>query len=196
MSCTAPCTYIVGGRSKSNPNDPARFVKKTSVTGDGETADKTFYSLDTDKIENEAIYDGYYAVCTNLTDETVSNILEISEGRWRIEQSFRIMKTDFRARPVHLSREDRIKAHFLTCYLALIIHRLLEKKMGKPFTSNNIIQTLREMKLCEIEGTGYIPAYTRTELTDKLHDLFGFNTDTQVIKKAKMRSIIRKTKER
>ena len=142
------------------------------------------------------MYDGYYAVCTNLVDENVKDILAVSERRWEIEESFRILKTDFRARPVHLSREDRIKAHFLTCYMALLLYRILEKKLGEEYSANEIITTLRKMNLCEIEGTGYIPAYTRTKLTDKLHDSFGFNTDTQVIRKAAMRSIIRKTKER
>lgn len=186
----------VKGNSRHNPNDPARFVKKTAITEDGEAADKTHYSLDLEKIENEAMYDGYYAVCTNLVDENVKDILAVSERRWEIEESFRILKTDFRARPVHLSREDRIKAHFLTCYMALLLYRILEKKLGEEYSANEIITTLRKMNLCEIEGTGYIPAYTRTKLTDKLHDSFGFNTDTQVIRKAAMRSIIRKTKER
>ncbi len=184
------------GNGRHNPNDPARFVRKTAVTEDGEAADKTHYALDLERIENETMYDGYYAVCTNLVEENVKDILAVSERRWEIEESFRILKTDFRARPVHLSREDRIKAHFLTCYLALLLFRILEKKLGEKYTVNEIITALRKMNLCEIEGTGYIPAYTRTQLTDDLHDMFGFNTDTQVIRKAAMRSIIRKTKER
>lgn len=182
-------------RTKNNPNDPARFVRRTAVTKDGEAADQTEYSLNIEKIEEEARFDGYYAVCTNLVDDTAREVLAVSEGRWKIEETFRLMKTDFKVRPVHLSREDRIKAHFLTCYLALLIFRILEKKLGGKYTSGEITRTLRSMYLCDIEGSGYIPTYTRTELTDDLHDVFGFNTDTQIIKKAKMRSIIKKTKE-
>ena len=184
------------GNGRHNPNDPGRFVRNTPVTKDGEAADKTYYSLDIEQIEKEAMYDGYYAVCTNLIEDNVRDILTVSERRWEIEESFRILKSDFQSRPVHLSREDRIKAHFLICYLSLLIYRLLEHKLGQEYTCREIITTLRKMNLCEIDGTGYIPAYTRTGLTDKLHDLFGFNTDTQVIKKSKMRSIIRIAKER
>ena len=183
-------------KNRNNPNDPARFIRKVSVTSNGETADKTVCTLDLEKIENEAMYDGYYALCTNLVEDNVRDILAVSEQRWQIEESFRIMKTDFRARPVHVSREDRIKAHFLTCFLSLLIFRILEKKLNEKYTSNEIIQTLRKMELCEIEAAGYIPAYTRTKLTDDLHDLFEFNTDMQVVKKSQIRSIIRQTKQR
>jgi transposase len=183
------------GKSKRNSNDPSRFVKKISVTEDGEVADKTEYSLDTDKIQKESYYDGYYAVCTNLVEDSVQDILKVSEGRWEIEESFRIMKTDFEARPTYLSREDRIKAHFLTCYLSLLIYRILEKKIEETYTSNDIISTLRGMNLLALEGYGYQPAYTRTDLTDKLHDVFGFNTDFQILEKSTIRSIIKGTKQ-
>lgn len=183
-------------KSHNNPNDPARFVKKTSVTADGEVADKTAYALDQEKIDNEAMYDGYYAVCTDLVEEEVKDILKISEQRWEIEESFRIMKTDFRARPVYLQRDDRIKAHFLTCFMALLLYRLLEKKLGKEFTSPEIIDTLRSMKLLAVEGVGYQPAFKRTDLTDNLHITFGFRTDFQIMTKSKVRAMIRQTKQR
>ena len=117
-------------KSKSNPNDPARFVKKASVTREGEAADRTLYTLDEEKISAESMYDGYYAVCTNLVNDSVKDIRSVSERRWEIEESFRIMKTDFEARPVYLSREDRIRAHFLICYLALLFYRIIEKKLS------------------------------------------------------------------
>lgn len=179
-----------------NPNDPARFVKKTMVTKEGETADEAFLALDEEKIREEAAYDGFYAVCTDLTDDPVQDILAVSEGRWEIEECFRILKTEFRSRPVHLSREERIKAHFLTCYLSLLVYRILEKKLGGKYTASKILETLRSMKLLEVEGIGYEPAYERTDVTDDLHALFGFNTDYEILKKSTMRSIIRKTKER
>ena len=182
-------------KQRKNPNDPARFVKVTSITPEGELASKKIYEIDETAIENEAFYDGFYAVCTNLIDDSVKDILTVSEGRWKIEESFRILKTDFESRPVYVSREDRIRAHFLTCYLALLIFRLLEKKIGGGYTSNQIIQTLREYNLLRINGEGYLPEYTRTELTDRLHQEFGFRTDTEIVPTRKMRSIIASTKK-
>lgn len=182
-------------KQRKNPNDPARFVKVTSITPDGEIAAKKLYELDDAAIEKEARYDGFYAVCTNLIDESVKNILTVSEGRWKIEESFRILKTDFESRPVYISREDRIRAHFLTCYLALLIFRLLEKKLGDGYTSSQIIQTLRDYNLLRINGEGYLPEYMRTLLTDRLHDEFGFRTDLEFVPTRKMRSIIASTKK-
>lgn len=182
-------------KQRKNPNDPARFVKTVSVTKDGEIAERKVYELDETGIEQEAAFDGFYAVCTNLIDDSVKDILTVSEGRWKIEESFRILKTDFESRPVYVSREDRIRAHFLTCYLSLLILRLLEKKIGKGYTSNQIIQTLREYNLLKINGEGYIPEYTRTELTDRMHEVFGFRTDTEIVPTRKMRSIISSTKK-
>ena len=187
-----------GAKKKSygNPNDPARFVRKVSVTENGEAADQTQYSLNEERIAEEKMYDGYYAVCTNLVDDSVKDILSVSERRWEIEESFRIMKTDFEARPVYLSREDRIRAHFLICYLSLLIYRLLEKKLENKYTSTQIITALRSMKLLAVEGIGYQPAYKRTDLTDDLHGKFGFRTDYQIMKKSSVRSVIKQTKER
>lgn len=181
-------------KDRKNPNDPGRFIRKTSVTENGEVADKAVYELDQDVIDREAMYDGFYAVTTDI-DGSIEEIIRINKQRWQIEECFRIMKTDFNARPVYLQREDRIKAHFLICFLALLIYRLLEDKLNKEYTVEEITKTLREMNLCRIEAFGYIPAYKRSDLTDKLHELFGFRTDTQIIKKTKMRSIIRQSKE-
>ena len=182
-------------KQRRNPNDPARFIKTTSITQDGEIAKKKLYEIDQDLIKNEAAYDGFYAVCTNLIDDSVKDILSVSEGRWKIEESFRIMKTDFESRPVYVSREDRIHAHFLTCYLALLIFRLLEKKIGKGYTPSEIIQTLRDYKLLKINGEGYIPEYTRTSLTDRMHEVFNFRTDREIVPTRMMRSIIASTKK-
>jgi len=183
-------------KTYSNPNDPARFIRKTAVTDDGEAASKTQYSLNGEKIDEEKMYDGYYAICTNLVEESVKEILSISERRWEIEESFRILKTDFRARPVYLRNDDRIKAHFLICYLSLLIYRILEKKLEEKYSCTQIIQALRSMKLLAVEGIGYQPAYKRTDITDDLHDTFGFRTDYQIMKKSTIRSVIRQTKQR
>ncbi len=156
-------------------------------------AEEEYCQLDQAAIDKEAMYDGFYAVTTDIEGD-VSEIIAINERRWQIEECFRIMKTDFEARPVYLQREDRIKAHFLICFLALLIYRILEFKLDKKYTTENIIDTLKSMDVCALDAYGYIPIYKRTDLTDDLHELFGFRTDTQIIKKAKMRSIIHESK--
>lgn len=183
-------------RNRKNPTDPARFTRTISMTEDGEVAQHTMLELDQTKIDEEAMYDGIYAIATNLEDEDVSGILHVSEQRWQIEECFRIMKTDFEARPVYVSREDHIRGHFMTCYLALLVYRILEKKLDSEYTVENIIETLRSMNVTRIEGTGYIPSYTRTDLTDALHKSFDFRTDNEIITNKKMRNIIKTSKER
>ena len=182
-------------KQRKNPNDPARFVKVTNTTPDGEVAEEKSYSIDQDKVDSESIYDGYYAVCTDLVDDDVKDILAVSEGRWEIEESFRIMKTDFEAQPVFVRREDRIKAHFLVCYMALLLFRLMEKKLNSTYTSSQIIDSLREYRLLRISGRGYIPEYTRTDLTDRMHEVFRFRTDTEIVPSSVMRNIIKNTKK-
>ncbi|MDD6310457.1 MAG: transposase, partial [Firmicutes bacterium] len=181
-------------RRGKNQNDPARFIQKTSVTGDGEIAEKNIYELDIDKIREEEMYDGFYTVVTNLDDDP-AEIIKINKSRWEIEENFRIMKSEFEARPVYVQRDDRIKAHFLTCYISLLVYRLLEKILDEEYTCHQTLETLRNMQMTLLsKESGYIPSYERTELTDKLHEKSGFRTDYEFISKAKMRSIIRETK--
>ncbi len=181
-------------RKGKNQNDPARFIKTTNVTNDGEIAGKKVCELDLDKIRDEEKYDGFYAVITNLEDD-ICGILKINRQRWEIEENFRIMKTDFEARPIYVRREDRIKAHFLTCYISLLVYRLLEKRIGNNYTCNEILSTLRSMQVTLLsKESGYIPSYKRTTLTDDLHKAFGFHTDYEFISKSAMRSIIKNTK--
>lgn len=153
---------------KRNQNDYKRFIKKTNCTPNGEIAEKEIYSINTELILKEEAFDGFYAVCTNLEDNA-SEIIKINTRRWEIEESFRIMKSEFEARPVYLSRDDRIKAHFTTCFISLIIYILLEKKLDEKYTCSEIISGLRDMNFYEIKGDGYIPTYTRTDFTDSLH---------------------------
>ena len=182
-------------RKGKNQNDPMRFVKKTSVTQDGEIAEKKVYELDKEVIAKEEAFDGFYAVITNLEGD-VADIIKINKQRWEIEENFRIMKTEFEARPVYVRRDDRIKAHFMTCYISLLLYRLLEKKIGCNYTTEQIIETIRSMKLTLLNtANGYVPSYTRTEITDSLHKTFGFRTDYEFIKKSTMRSIIKQSKE-
>lgn len=180
---------------RKNPNDPARFIGKTAVTEDGETA-KIHNYLDEEKIQNESLYDGLYAVATDLLDDDVNDILKVSEGRWEIEECFRIMKTDFEARPVFLQNETRIKAHFLTCFIALVIYRYLEKALGDSYTCDKILSTLKSMNFASVHGQGFIPLYKRDQLTDKLHDVCNFRTDYEFITKQDMKTIQKKSKGR
>ena len=180
-------------KNRKNPNDPARFVGKDAATKDGEAADIHYY-LDEEKIREESRYDGLYAVCTDLLDDEIGDILKVSEGRWQIEECFRIMKTDFSARPVYVQREDRIKAHFLICFLALLIYRLLEKKMGSKYTCEEILKTLKEMNFINLEEQGFVPTYSREKITDALHEACGFRTDYQFITKSKMKEIQKQSK--
>lgn len=183
---------------KKSPNDAKRFIKVEHITRDGELAQIESYSLNQEMINQEARFDGFYALCTDLED-TAREIIRINGGRWRVEALFRNMKTDFKARPVFLRRDDRIKAHFLTCFIALLLYKYLEKKVnrgGKHFTTDEIVDTLRSMDFLSTGGEGYIPTYTRTDLTDHLHGSSGFRTDNQIVTKRKMRNIISLTKKR
>ena len=180
-------------KNRKNPNDPARFIGTMAITKEGEAADiKSF--LDEGKISEEAQYDGLYAVCTDLLDDGVGEILKVSEGRWQIEECFRIMKTDFSARPVYLQDENRIRAHFLICFLALTIYRFLERKLNFKYTCEELLDTLKSMNFAEIQEQGFIPLYSRSVITDDLHNACGFRTDSQFLTKSKMRTIQKKSK--
>lgn len=181
--------------TKNRANDPKRFIEQGHCTPDGEVASKTITSLNQEQIDDEATYDGLYAVCTNL-DYDVSSIIKINQKRWEIEECFRIMKTEFKARPVYLSRKDRITAHFTTCFTALVIYRILEQKLKEKYTCEELIDTIRAMDMLIAPGEGYIPTYTRTDITDALHDAFGFRTDYQITSQKNMRKILNQTKKK
>lgn len=179
---------------KKRQNDPRRFIKTDHITQDGEIAEIATNCLDRSAVEYEAKYDGFYAVCTNL-DDSIGSIVKANKRRWEIEECFRIMKTDFEARPVYLNRKDRILAHFITCFISLIVYRYLEKKLDNKYTIDQILPTLQEMDFIKYEGKGYQPIYTRTELTDALHNAFGFCTSKQIVPIKKMKNIFSQTKK-
>lgn len=166
--------------TSKNPNDPARFIQEFKTTASGEVAQQRHLSLDIDQIEYERQYDGFYGVVTNLEDD-VQTIVQINHRRWEIEESFRIMKSEFKARPVYLQNEERIQAHFLTCFMALTLFRILEKRLHETISAETLIQTLREMDLHPIRAQGYIPLFKRTALTDKLQTIFGYQLSTEII---------------
>lgn len=165
---------------KCNQNDYKRFVNKTNITKDGEIAENKILSLNTDQIEKEEKFDGFYGVCTNLEDNA-EEIIKVNQRRWEIEECFRIMKSEFKARPVYLQRDDRITAHFTTCFLSLVLYRFLEKILEEKYTCSEIIETIRNMNLYKANELGYLPAYTRTDITDLIHDKFNFRTDNEII---------------
>lgn len=180
--------------NRKKSNDPKRFVIQEHCTNDGEIADKTLTSLNEELITTEEKFDGFYAVCTNLEDDAPA-IVKINQRRWKIEECFRIMKSELKTRPVYLSRQDRITAHFMTCFTALVIYRILEKKLGNKYTCEEIIHTLKNMNMLNYPGDGYVPEYTRTDITDALHDAFGFRTDYQIISQRNMKKICTTTKK-
>ena len=181
--------------TKNRANDPKRFIEQGHCTPDGEVASKTITSLNQEQIDNETKYYGLYAVCTNL-EYDVASIIKINQKRWEIEECFRIMKTEFKARPVYLSRKDRITAHFTTCFTVLVIYRILEQKLKEKYTCEELIDTIRTMDMMIAPGEGYIPTYTRTDITDALHDAFGFRTDYQITSQKNMRKILNQTKKK
>lgn len=179
---------------KAKQNDPKRFITTINTTKDGEVAEEKHFEINQDIINQEAMYDGLYAVCTNLEDP-VEEIVKVNHSRWEIEESFRIMKSEFKSRPVFHRKEDMIKAHFTTCFLALIVYRYLEKELNQKYTVTEIIDTLKEMNMKLENKDSYIPNYTRTDLTDDLHDKFGFRTDYEVIDIKKFKKIFSQIKK-
>lgn len=179
---------------KHNQNDSRRFIKVSHATNDGEVAENVNYSIDQSIIDAEAKYDGLYAVCTNLED-SVEKIVAVNHRRWEIEECFRIMKSEFKSRPIYHSKDEMIKAHFTICFLALVVYRCLEKKLDEKYTVAEIVETLRNMDLKLENNETYTPNYIRTDLTDALHEKFGFRTDFEVINENKLNKIFKQTKK-
>ncbi len=178
---------------RKRQNDPKRFIKVNHATKDGDVAEQAACHIDEDAIAKEEQYDGFYAVCTSLEDGP-EPIIKVNQRRWEIEECFRIMKSEFQARPVYLKLQDRIIAHFITCFISLIVYRYLERKLDNRYTVGQIIDTLQEMNFIKYEGKGYQPTYTRTELTDALHEAFGFCTSREIVPVKKMKKICADTK--
>ena len=167
-------------RKGKKQNDPNRFIREIKTTETGEIASEANYMINQELIDEEAKYDGLYAVSTNLIGN-VEDILKITKGRWEIEESFRIMKFEFLARPINLSREDRIRGSLHNMlYCSINIYRILEKKLEYRYTTTEILKTIKNMEMLEHKGLGYEPLYERTKLTDNLHNVFNLNTDYEI----------------
>lgn len=171
-----------------NPNDPKRFIKETRTTDTGEIACNIEYMADEEILEEEQKYSGLYGITTNLINDT-QTVIKVLHNKWEIEESFRIMKEEFDTGTVYLSREDRIKGHFITCYLSLFIYRYLEHQLNDKYTVYEIVKKLQEMKILELKGKGFVPLQTRDDLTDDLHAFLGLNTDTEIITYKKIKEI-------
>lgn len=169
--------------TKLPQNNAKRFIQKENITNDGECAEKykLYFKNELEKYETQ--FDGLYALCVpENMDASIEDILQISKGRWEIEESFRIMKSEFKARPVFLQKEERIKAHFTICFLSLLIYRILEKeKLQEKYTTQEIITTLKDMITNKIEGIGYKQLYKKTEVTTDLNNNYNFNLDKEFI---------------
>ena len=187
------------GNAAEPPKNFRSYIKQEKCTADGEPAEvDAGFTIDTGRIEQEERYDGFYAICTNLeqytdkdgrTHHTIRDLLKINHARWEIEESFRILKTQMKARPVYLQNDEAIKAHFALCFVSLFIYRVLEHRLGEGFTTDHIIRTLRDMNTLHIQSEGYIPTFKRTEITDKMFDISGFRLDTEIIMLKKLKSI-------
>jgi transposase len=183
-----------GGINKKRTNAPGRYVEETFATQDGEVAVFKVAALNLDAIADDERYDGFYGICTDLNNP-ISEIIELNHNRWESEDCFRVLKTDFKARPVFVWNDNHIKAHFMTCFISLLIFRILEYKLGYKYTAPEIITKLREMTLNIIPGEGYRPNYTRTNLSDSLHEAAGFRTDTEIVTIQKIKQIISSIKK-
>ena len=179
--------------SKLPQNNAKRFIQKENITKDGECAEKykLYYKESLEKYE--AQFDGLYALCVpEKVEGNIEEILQISKGRWEIEESFRIMKSEFKARPVYLHLEERIKAHFTICYLSLLIYRILEKeKLQDKYTTEEIITTLKDMLSNKIEGLGFKQLYKKSEISTDLNSNYDYNLDQKFISLKSLKKFIK-----
>lgn len=183
------------GRNRKGVNDPARFVKETHLTEDGEIADTTFREIDQEKVANEARFDGFYALATDLEDD-IDTITEVAKQRWMIETGFREMKSYLDARPIYVRREERIQAHFLICFVALMLVQILKQSLSTYYTTEELLETLRKMRLHVLSEDGYDPDFTRTDLTDDLIDTFDLPLDQEFISNLQLKQMINRTKKK
>ncbi len=178
---------------KKGAHDVTRFIKRTSTGKNGEKA-SDHYAIDQSVIDREEKYDGYYAVATNLKDDAKS-ILEIISKRYKIEDCFRILKTNFSARPVYHRKRKRIIAHFMVCYTALLIYRLLENKLdqyGTHFTTENILETLRNMNVMNTQDAFYTATYKGSQVCTSLNGVFNLGLDKKYYLPKELNKKIRK----
>lgn len=176
----------------NNPRDPRYYIKKTNTTEHGEIAEETHYAIDEKKIQEDMRYDGFYAVTTDLEDADLSLIIKANRQRWEIEESFEIMKSEFETRPIYVRTKDAINGHLLTCFIALLVYRILEKEyLKEKYTCREIIDTLRELNIVHLGGNNYTPSFKRTELIDRLAETFGFQPSKELLTQKYLKKFLR-----
>ncbi len=184
----------IKAKGKKRPTDPERFIQEKHVTQNGEIANRIMRNIDHDQIEYEEKYDGFYCVATSL-DWREEKILKILAQRFDIETCFREMKTYFKARPIYLQKDERIQAHFMICFIALLVFRILKKQLGKEFTSQEILDTLRNFRHYDLFDQGYSYAYSPNRVSEALVEISGLELDKTFIRKEQMKKIIEKSKK-
>lgn len=181
----------------NNPRDPRYYISKIRATSTGEVASESYYSIDESAVNEESRYDGFYAVTTDLEDDNLKLIIDANRRRWEIEESFEIMKSEFKTRPMYVTEEDSVKGHLLTCFLSLLVYRLLEKKhLNEKYTCSNIIDTLRNLNITYLGGNNYIPAFKRADITDSLAEEFGFQPARELLTQKYLKKFLRVTNSR
>lgn len=181
----------------NNPRDPKYYIKKTETTKQGEIAEETYYSIDEKKVMEDMRYDGFYAVATDLEDEDLSLIINANRQRWEIEESFEIMKSELETRPMYVKRKEAINGHLLICFIALLVYRILEKEyLKEKYTCREIIDTLRGLNVTHLGGNNYIPSFKRTELIDRMADIFGFQPSREVLTQKYLKKFLRTVNSR
>ena len=182
---------------KKSPNDCRRFIKETNYTDDGEPAEKTAYSIDQTKINQEAKFDGIYAIATSL-DDTPTAVLRANHFRYEIEHLFRITKTNLELRPIFLSRSDRIIGHFIICFIALVMLKQLQREVNNGVGETDRIpveqiqEQLAQVKYLYHEAVGYEPAFNNTNILKRLQNVTGQIIDNEIISKSRMKSLLKK----
>lgn len=173
----------------NNQRDPRYYIKQT-VSGD-ESEKKTAYELNLEKIAADSKLDGFYAVVTDLEDEDISTVIETNKQRWEIEECFRIMKSELKTRPVYVRHEDAIKGHLLLCFLALIVYRIIEQYLDEQYTVTEVMETLQNLDVALVKEPVYHPAFVRSDLTDKLAEIFGYQFAYEAITEKKLNKYVR-----
>lgn len=179
-------------RKKKSPNDASRFIAETYFTDSAEIAENTSYALDLEAIEKEARFDGFYAICSNIEEDSAVEIIRANSQRWEIEDMFRTLKTEFESRPVYLRRNDRIIAHFITCFLALLIFKTLKMKLNMPdLTTSQLRKTLIDMNYLQVRGEGYMPVFKGDDITTAIAGVVAPSLQNQIITTRNMKAVIK-----
>lgn len=186
-----------GKVNPKNQRDPRYYITETKTTKNSEVADEKYYSINEELIKEDEMFDGLYAVTTDLEDDDISTIINANRRRWEIEESFEIMKSEFKTRPMYVTRENSIKGHLLICFIALLVYRTFEKKhLNEKYTAPTIIHTLRKLNVIYLGGNIYVPSFTRTDMVDSLADAFGFQPSKEVLTQKYLKKFLRTVKSK